>query len=248
MKNLLLLLFFTIAVSQTIFSQGLISGNIVNKGKPVEFATVTIANNSDSTKILFYEASDSLGKFSFSNLAFGTYLVKIKLVGFQSLSKNVTISKENKEYHLYNLILNEDQSELNKVIVVAQKKMIEKTAEGFVVNTANNITQLGGTATDVLKSTPTVTVDNDGVITLRGKTPLILINGRNSGIANTDQIAASSIESIEIINNASSKYDANAESGIINIKLKKNKQAGTNGALALGGGVGAKGRVNSSLF
>ena len=248
MKNLLLLLCFTVAVSKTIFSQGLISGNIVNKGKPVEFATVTIANNSDSTKILFYEASDSLGKFSFSNLAFGTYFVKIKLVGFQSLSKNVTISKENKEYHLYNLILNEDQSELNKVIVVAQKKMIEKTAEGFVVNTANNITQLGGTATDVLKSTPTVTVDNDGVITLRGKTPLILINGRNSGIANTDQIAASSIESIEIINNASSKYDANAESGIINIKLKKNKQAGTNGALALGGGVGAKGRVNSSFI
>ena len=248
MKNLLLLLCFTIAVSKTIFSQGLISGNIVNKGKPVEFATVTIANNSDSTKILFYEASDSLGKFSFSNLAFGTYLIKIKLVGFQSLSKNVNISKENKEYHLYNLILNEDQSELNKVIVVAQKKMIEKTAEGFVVNTANNITQLGGTATDVLKSTPTVTVDNDGVITLRGKTPLILINGRNSGIANTDQIAASSIESIEIINNASSKYDANAESGIINIKLKKNKQAGTNGALALGGGVGAKGRVNSSFI
>jgi hypothetical protein len=126
--------------------------------------------------------------------------------------------------------------------------MIEKTTEGFVVNTANNITQLGGTATDILKSTPTVTVDNDGAITLRGKTPLILINGRNSGISNTDQIAASSIESIEIINNASSKYDANAESGIINIKLKKNKQAGTNGALALGTGVGAKGRVNSSII
>jgi outer membrane receptor protein involved in Fe transport len=93
-----------------------------------------------------------------------------------------------------------------------------------------------------------VTVDNDGVITLSGKTPLILINGRNSSLANTDQITASSIESIEIINNASSKYDANAESGIINIKLKKNKQAGTNGAIALGGGIGAKGRINSSII
>lgn len=248
MKNLLFFLCFTIGTSQAIFSQGIISGNIVNKGKPVEFATVTLASNQDATKILFYEASDSLGKFSFSNLAFGTYIIKVKLVGFQSLSKEVNISKENKEYHLNDLMLNEDPSELSKVIVVAQKKMIEKTTEGFVVNTANNITQIGGTATDVLKSTPTVTVDNEGVITLRGKTPLILVNGRNSGITNTDQIAASSIESIEIINNASSKYDANAESGIINIKLKKNKQSGTNGALAIGTGVGAKGRFNSSML
>jgi hypothetical protein len=132
--------------------------------------------------------------------------------------------------------------------VIAQKKMIEKTMEGFIINTANNITQMGGTATDLLKSTPTVTVDNDVVISLRGKTPLILINGSNSGMSNTDQIAASSVESIEIINNASSKYDANAESGIINIKLKKNKQSGTNGAVAIGGGMGAKGRVNSSFI
>jgi hypothetical protein len=170
------------------------------------------------------------------------------MVGYLPISKNAVINASNKEFQLKDLNLIEDASELNKVTVTSQKKMIEKTAEGFIINTANNITQIGGTATDILKSTPTVTVDNDGAITLRGKAPLILINGRNSGIANTDQIAASSIESIEIINNASSKYDANAESGIINIKLKKNKQSGTNGAIAIGGGIGAKGRANSSLI
>jgi len=170
------------------------------------------------------------------------------LVGFSPISKKVTIDALNKQLQFKDLHLIEDASELGKVIVVAQKKMIEKTTEGFIINTANNIAQIGGTATDLLKSTPTVTVDNDGAITLRGKTPLILINGRNSGITNTDQIAASAIESIEIINNASSKYDANAESGIINIKLKKNKQSGTNGAIAIGGGIGAKGRVNSSFI
>ena len=229
-------------------AQGTISGNLVNNAKPVEFATVTISNLNDSNKVLFYEATDSLGKFIFVNLSFGEYLVKMKMVGFLPISKNAIITTNNKEFYFKDLNLIEDVSVLSKVTVAAQKKMIEKTTEGFVINTANNITQMGGTATDLLKSTPTITVDNDGAITLRGKTPLILVNGRNSVISNPDQIAASSIESIEIINNASSKYDANAESGIINIKLKKNKQSGTNGAVAIGSGVGAKGRVNSSFI
>ena len=248
MRKLVILISISISFGQFANAQGKVSGNIINNSKPVEFATIIISKIQDSAKVLHYEASDSLGKFSFPNLDFGTYNVKVKLVGFNTISKNVVISELNKDYYLKDLNLLENKNELNKVIVVAQKKMIEKTTEGFVVNTANNITQIGGTATDLLKSTPTVTVDNDGAITLRGKTPLILINGRNSGMANTDQIAASSIESIEIINNASSKYDANAESGIINIKLKKNKQSGTNGAVALGTGFGAKGRVNSSVI
>lgn len=246
-KNSVLLCCLLI-MNTALFAQGKITGNIVHNAKPVEFATVTISLLQDSNKVLFYEATDSLGKFSFDNLQYGKYFVKVKMIGYMAISKNVLLNIDSKIYDLKDLNLIEDVSDLNNVIVVAQKKMIEKTAEGFVINTANNLTQLGGTATDILKSTPTVTVDNDGAITLRGKSPLILINGRNSGITNTNQIAASSIESIEIINNASSKYDANAESGIINIKLKKNKQAGTNGALAIGTGVGARGRVNSSFI
>jgi outer membrane receptor protein involved in Fe transport len=248
MKKYLIILCLNIAFQHTLVAQGKITGTVVNNNKPVEFATVTISNNQDANKVLFYEATDSLGAFSFINLSYGTYLLKVKLVGYLPITKTATLNANGSILNFNNLNLIEDASELSKVTVTAQKKMIEKTTEGFIINTANNIVQIGGTATDILKSTPTVTVDNDGAITLRGKAPLILINGRNSGIANMDQIAASSIESIEIINNASSKYDANAESGIINIKLKKNKQAGTNGALALGGGMGAKGRVNSSFI
>jgi len=77
----------------------------------------------------------------------------------------------------------------------------------------------------MLKNIPTVAVDADGGITLRGKSPMILINGKNSAITNMDQIAASSIESIEVISNPTAKYDANAESGIINIRLKKTTKA-----------------------
>jgi outer membrane receptor protein involved in Fe transport len=175
--------------------------------------------------------------------------MKVKLIGYKPISELVVLSKEKNEIEFNNLqLVTENNNSLTDVVVTSQKKLIEKTSEGFVVNAANNITQIGGTATDLLKVTPTISVDNDGVITLRGKTPLILINGRSSKLSNTDQIPASSIESIEVINNGSSKYDANAESGIINIKLKKNKQAGTNGAIALGGGLGSRGRVNSSLL
>jgi len=247
-KKYLIILSLNLAIQQVLVAQGKISGNLVSNAKPVEFATVTISNIQDANKVLFYETTDSIGSFSFFNLNYGKYLLKVKLVGFLPITKNVTLNADSAALHFKDLNLIEDASELSKVTVVAQKKMIEKTTEGFIINTTNNISQIGGTATDILKSTPTVTVDNDGAITLRGKTPLILINGRNSGITNTDQIAASGIESIEIINNASSKYDANAESGIINIKLKKNKQSGTNGALAIGGGIGAKGRVNSSFI
>ncbi|MEK0423562.1 MAG: hypothetical protein RLZ95_1472 [Bacteroidota bacterium] len=232
----------------SLFAQGKISGNLLGKSKPLEYASVTLSNFEDTSKVLFYETTDSLGQFTFKNLAYGKYYMKFSMIGFIRINKIATLNENNKEVYFKDLILTDDGTDLNEIVVTGKKKLIEKTTEGFVINTANNITQIGGTATDLLKSTPTVTVDNDGVITLRGKTPLILINGRNSGITNTDQIAASSIESIEIINNASSKYDANAESGIINIKLKKNKQSGTNGALALGGGIGAKGRANSSFI
>jgi len=247
-KKYLIILCLNLAIQQTLVAQGKITGTVVNNNKPVEFATVTISNVQDTNKVLFYEATDSLGAFSFDKLDYGKYLLKVKLVGYLPITKTAILNANVSALNFKDLNLIEDASELSKVTVTAQKKMIEKTIEGFIINTANNITQIGGTATDLLKATPTVSVDNDGVITLRGKTPLILINGRNSSLANTDQIAASGIESIEIINNASSKYDANAESGIINIKLKKNKQAGTNGAIALGGGIGAKGRINSSII
>ena len=226
---------------------GKITGNIIDNQQAVEFASVTLAKMPDTTKVLHFSSTDSLGKFSFENLDLGEYLIKISLIGYKSTVQNIVLSEDNRVYNLTNFILKNDNA-LSEVVVTYRKKLIEKTSEGFIVNAAANIAQVGGTATDLLKSTPTVSVDADGAITLRGKTPLILINGRNSKLAKADQIPASSIESIEVINNASAKYDANAQSGIINIRLKKNAQSGTNGALALGAGFGSRGRVSSSAL
>jgi outer membrane receptor protein involved in Fe transport len=238
-------LFSTIAFAQ---KTGKINGNISDSQQAIEFANVTLAHMPDSTKVLYFTSTDSLGRFAFDKVNLGAYLIKISLIGYKNFTQKIVLTEENNHYNLSNLKIKSDEKLLNEVVVTSQKKLIEKTSEGFIVNAAANITQLGGTATDLLKSTPTVAVDADGGITLRGKIPLILINGRNSNLTNADQIPASSIESIEIINSVSAKYDANAESGIINIRLKKNTQNGTNGAIALGAGMGSRSRINSSAL
>ena len=244
------ILFIVLFLSVSLRAQnsGYIKGNLIDKNQAIEFATISLAKSSDTTKALFVETTDSLGHFNFQNIPLGTYLLKASLVGYKTRSQKISLTSIAPNFSLDNFNLSPDNTLLNEVVVTAQKRLIEKTSEGFIVNAAANITQMGGTATDLLKITPTVSVDNDGVVTLRGKSPLILINGRNSNMANPDQIPASSIESIEIITQASSKYDANAESGIINIRLKKNTQMGVNGAFAIGTGIGSRERINSSFL
>ncbi|KQB39544.1 TonB-dependent receptor domain-containing protein [Flavobacterium aquidurense] len=234
-------------LSQFSFGQNSSLKGTVSDGKlPVEFVDVILKNANDSTKVAGYAVTDASGNFDLENILSGDYQLSFRLIGFKTVSQKVKLNGS--PLFIGNIILQNDANLLNAVVVNSQKKQIQKTDEGFVFNAVWNISQSGGTATDMLKSIPTVAVDADGGITLRGKSPMILINGKNSAITNMDQIAASSIESIEVISNPTSKYDANAESGIINIKLKKNNQSGINGAVVLGSGFGAKGRLNSSVL
>jgi outer membrane receptor protein involved in Fe transport len=245
MKSFFFFFFLAFLTQKIAFSQNnaFISGTVKDSKERLQFATITLASSSDSTKILKFVISDSLGRFKFENLNYDNYLVKCSMVGYNSLTKKINLKANNEQFIA---ILTENINQLQGVNVVAQKKLVEKTEVGFIVNASANITQAGGTATDLLKNIPTINVDEEGGITVRGKSPLILINGRNSKLGNPDLIPASSIESIEIVTNTSAKYDANAESGVINIKLKKNKEDGTNGSIALGAGFGAKGRLSGS--
>ena len=251
MKNckqnlLLLILLFTISQFSFGQNQSSIKGTISDGKLPIEFVDVILKTASDSTKVANYAVTDASGNFSLDNVPSGDYQLQFKLIGFKSNIQKVKFTGS--PISIGTITLQNDTNLLNTVVVNSAKKQIQKTDEGFIFNAVSNISQSGGTATDMLKSIPTVAVDAEGGITLRGKSPMILINGKNSAITNMDQIAASSIESIEIISNPTAKYDANAESGIINIKLKKNNQSGMNGAMVLGGGFGAKGRVNSSIL
>ena len=243
------LVFLLLTISQISFCQknGRIKGTISDEKIPLEYVDV-ILKNIDSTKVVNHKVTDSLGNFTMESIVAGNYELQFNLMGYKTTHQKVNVSESDNVVSLGTIVLHSDTNLLNSVVVTSQKKLIQKTAEGFVFNASSTISQTGGTAIDMLKSIPTIVVDADGAISMRGKMPLILINGKNSTITNMDQIAATSIESIEVINNPTAKYDANAESGVINIKLKKNNQSGINGAVALGGGVGAKGRFNSSAL
>jgi hypothetical protein len=225
-----------------------IQGVVSSAEGHLQYANVLLFHGLDSIKPLHAIITDSSGRFAFTNLQSGTYTIKVLLIGYTSNQRVITLSADQKNIDLGMINLKILSKELESINISGQKKLIEKTAQGFVVNASANLTQVGGTLTDLLRNTPTIVVDGDGAVTLRGKTPMILINGRNSSFTNTDQIASSSIESIEIINNPSAQYDAAAESGIINVKLKKNKQNGFNGAMVVGTGYGARGRFNSSVL
>lgn len=236
------------ALSQYSFSQktNAINGTISDGKAPIEFVDVVLKPVTDTTKTAAYAVTDASGKFIIENINPADYVLKFRLIGFKTAIQKIKYSGSS--IALGNIVLQEDANLLNTVVVKSEKKQIEKTTEGFVFNAVSNISQSGGTAIDMLKNIPTVAVDADDAISLRGKTPLILINGKNSAITNMNQIPASSIESIEIITSPTAKYDASAESGIINIKLKKNNSNGINGAAVLGSGFGAKGRINSSVL
>jgi len=250
MKSRIILILFFVSIIFYGYSQepGSIKGKLLERNTPVEFASVVLTSARDTITVLQYTTTDSVGAFLLNKIPFGDYKLTAQLIGYKTITKLLTIKKESPTIDLGTIYMQDNSVTLGEVTVTAQKKIIEKTPEGFVLNASANLTQAGGTATDLLRSTPTVNVDEDGNVTLRGQTPLILIDGRNSAFTNTDQIAASSVESIEIITNPSAKYDASAESGIINIKLKKNKLSGTSGGIILGAGFGAKWRANSSIF
>jgi outer membrane receptor protein involved in Fe transport len=215
---------------------------------PIEFANILLFAQNDSVKIIKSAVSDSTGYFQLDALAWGNYRLKLQMIGYVPKTINVTLDEAKPQINLGNMPINLDAKFLKTVEISAKKAIVQRTPQGLIINASATLTQEGGSVTDLLRNTPTVVVDAEGAITLRGKTPAIMINGRNSSLSNTDQIPASSIESIEIINNPSAKYDADAEAGIINIRLKKSVQNGTNGAVSIGSGYGAKARFNSSIL
>ena len=225
-----------------------ISGKIVSGKKPLLFSNIILKAQKDTLSAVKIVVSDSVGNFKIEDLNNDSYVINIEHLGYLTKIVSIKIDNSKTNFDLNEINLIAESTTLETVKIVSNRKLIKKTTQGFIIKAKDNIAQAGGTATDLLRNTPTVVVDPEGAIAIRGKKPLILINNRRSSLSNTDRIPASSIESIEIINNPSAQYDADSEGGIINIKLKKNTANGTNGSLALGAGLGAKGRANSSFI
>lgn len=239
-----------------VFAQrsGYVTGIVKESGSPVEFANVYLTLQTDSTEIIAATVSDEYGKFRLENIGPGDYFLNIRVIGARRSKIPVIINAAAPNVDLSDVPVEADARQLNAVEIAGLRDLVEKTEDGFVVHAADNITQIGGTAVDLLRNMPGVLVNGDGEVTLRGRTPLTLINGRVSGVTGVDRtaqlerIAASSIDRIEIINNPSARYEADAEGGIINIILKKSEDRGTNGAFAVGAGLGDRYRLNASML
>jgi len=210
------------------------------KGQPIESATITLLNATDSAK-LRSTATDKTGQFSFDHVPAGKYLVMASSVGFNNLySPSITLSKEGATRNLPPLVLTSTSTSLKEFAVVARRPFIEQKADRMVVNVDASPSNAGSTAMDVLEKSPGVTLDKDDNISLKGKQGVTIMIDNKPTYLSASQLAsylrslpASAIDQIELMTNPSAKYDAAGNSGIINIKTKKNKLKGFNGNMNL---------------
>ncbi|MEO1654183.1 MAG: outer membrane beta-barrel protein, partial [Bacteroidota bacterium] len=221
-------------------TQYFISGKILDEGdQALEYATVQVHQAKDSS-LVTGGVSDAKGQFRFPVPA-GNYYLIVQFISYQpQYFSNVKLGPRNPSYQLGTLSLAPDSETLSEVEVVAEKSTMELQLDKRVFNVGKDLSNLGGSATQILDNIPSVTVDVEGNVSLRGSQNVrILINGRQSGLAgigSTDALRllqGDLIERVEVITNPSARYDAEGEVGIINIILKKEKRRGINGAFNL---------------
>ncbi len=237
---------------------GNIQGSVIDyeNNDPIESAAVSLYRLKDST-FTFGKETDKKGEFVFTDVPFGRYYMEVNMVGYNTaVVKGIKLNPRNKEINLETIKLKSGITETEEILVEGEKSFIEFHPDKKIFNVGQDLTTKTGTATDVLSEIPSVTVDSDGNISLRGSENVkILIDGRPFGLDGPNrseilkQIPASEIESIELITNPSAKYNPEGTSGIINIVLKKNKEQGYNGNLSLNLGTGDKytGSANINL-
>ena len=197
--------------------------------------------------------TDTNGNYTFTNIKSGNYYIKVNYVGFQSFNTTV-FSLANKDTEIPLITLQKSTEELKEVVIKKQKPMVQVLADKTVFNVENTINATGTSGFELLRKAPGVVIDNNDNLIVEGKSGvLIYIDGKQSFLTGSDlssylkTIQATDIEAIEIITQPSSKYDAAGNAGIINIKLKKNKNFGTNGSISSGYNVGKFGTSLSSL-
>ena len=261
MKKLMTLLFLFVITANTIFSQvppaaqgsmnavpknGKIIGIILDTEtqKPMEYANVTIFRKQDS-KLVTGNISNTDGSFTISDLPYGSYYVEASFIGFEKTTVNdVKITATSTTIDIGKIGLAASRQDIGTVNVVAERNRVEYKIDKKVINVTNDINAAGGSAVTVLENTPSVDVDIDGNVSLRGSSSFtVLIDGRPSVLTGSDalrQIPSSAIQNIEIITNPSVKYDPDGMAGIINVVMKRNVLSGVNGIVNVNLGTGKK--------
>ncbi|MEQ6166328.1 TonB-dependent receptor [Ekhidna sp. MALMAid0563] len=221
-----------------------IKGKLVLSGTndPVEFATVSIFNESDSS-LVTGGLTDVTGTFNVP-VKPGDYYIRIQFMGFEDVMlSGIKVSKANPVYNAGDVEIRENETLLDEVVVQGERTEMELTLDKKVYNIGKDLSNLGGSASDLLANLPSIEVDVDGNVSLRGSENVqILVDGKPSGLiglsgsGGLEQLQGNIVERVEIITNPSARYDAEGGAGIINIILKKDRSKGFNGSFQVQAG------------
>ncbi len=241
------LLFFVLIFSIQAYSQNaVISGKVIEQSTkiPIPFANVVLSNK-DSEKMVTGTITRDDGRFVVKGISEGNYTISISFIGYQTKTLSVLVGKLNETFDVGKIEFQPSSENLDEVTVSAKREIVASGLDKKSFNIQDNISQAGGSAMDAMRNIPGVTIDPEGKVLLRGSDKVtVLIDGKQSSLTGfgnqkgLENIPASNIERIEIINNPSAKYDSKGLAGIINIIYKKENESGFTGADSLNFGIG----------
>ncbi len=227
--------------------------------KPIEYASVQLIQNKMDTAtkkrkevVIAGMLTDNHGDFRLENIpAFGQFKLQVTIVGFKPYEQTVSFDIKPGgdmsammaalDKDLGNIKIAVEEKTLDNVTVTASNPGLRLGIDRKVFNVDKNLVSAGGTAVDVMRNVPSISVDIDGNVTMRNNTPQIFVDGRPTNLS-LDQIPADAIETVEIITNPSAKFDASGgTAGILNVVLKKNKRVGYSGSIR--SNVDSRGRI-----
>ncbi len=229
-----------------------ITGTVLDKdtGQPLEYATLVLQNVKDPS-VISGGISNEKGKFSVTTPP-GIYNISIEYISYTTYKKDNQALRTTTDLGTITLAL--DVAQLDEVEVIAERTTVELRLDKRIYNVGKDLTVAGGTVSDVLDNVPSVSVDVEGNVQLRGNDDVrILINGKPSAITGLNstealrQLPAESIEKVEVITSPSARYDAEGSGGIINIILRRSKLQGLNGALTTNLGYPESAGINGNL-
>lgn len=245
--------------SMIAFAQGSVRGHVADKSnsESLQFVNVAVYQQRDTTKILKGAITDEGGHFDIGGLDVGNYQLQVSFVGYKTITRKFSITKQKPNVNYNMLYLSEDATMLKEVTVTGQRSTMKLEVDRKTFDVSADISNAGGSASDVLENIPSVEVDQDGNVSLRGNSSVeVWINGKASGLTTDNraeilkQLPAESIERIEVIDNPSAKFSAEGSAGIINIVLKRDRRAGYYGSLQAGansnGGANTSANINYS--
>jgi len=245
-KKLLVILFLitNIAFAQNSPS-GKITGKVIDKSnnQALSFSSVGVFQSKNGKDVLVGGVTTpENGEFSISSLPLGKLILKVSFVGYQAVSEEINLTEN--PLDLGTIKLSPDTKMLQEVQVKGEKDQVSLGMDKRIFSVGKNLTTIGGTAESLLRSVPSLSIDESGNASLRNMATTIYINGKPTQLT-LAQIPANQIESVEVISNPSARYDASTSGGIVNLVLKKNREAGFNGSVS--GGFGSNSRFDGSL-